>query len=1318
LGLGAVGGLLLLVLLLWSPPGLALVGRLVRPLSGGAVTVEGLSGFFPDRLRARAVTVSDAKSPWLRIENVSLDWSALAALRNHITVADVTAARAVLLRRPVPAATSGGTTPRIDVGHFSVARIDIAAPVIGHPVSLAAHGALHYVSRHQLQADLAISRLGNSDAYRVLGGIAEDVAQGDVTVREGSDGILAKLLGLPGLGPVNLAARAGGTRTANALSLTLSAGSLHAGGHGVIALASRRIDLDFTAAAPAMKPRPDMGWRSLSAEGHLHGSFDAPQVRARLALEEPTVGGLTARAVSADLRGDDGSVDLAGAVSGVAVPGLHPDLFARAPVEFAAHADLKAPSRPVRFTFSHPLVRLSGEAQTRGGQKLTALLTVPSLAPFAALQGIDFGGRATARLSLAQAGQQFQLTLNGRAQAHGASVPARILGPSASLDAEALVEGSDIVRSSVHFKGAALETDVRGDFRKGVLNYRLALDLTDLSRLAGMVRGSLALRGNLNGALGHAALSASGGAVLATKGFARQRIDIVFRAAGLPAPRSADLTMNGHFDNAPFALNAEWRGGKARQIALRAHWRSLQAKADIAAPQGAAVSGNANLQLQRLADIALFTGARLSGAANAAVSLQARGGKTNALLKASLKSVQLGALGMHDATLHGSAADLFGKPLLSFAFSGHGIASQGASANVDGRVAGPPGGLVLSLDSHISDSSGAPARLTASALLDAPGHHLSLTALDGDLRGVTAHLAVPMRIDFARGLALDRLVLRLTGGEITAGGQLLPGLVFHAEAKNIALSAFRTFLPQAKLEGLLSAHATLTGTLAAPRGTIALEGRDLRSAGAGRNQPAASAEAQAVLHDGGASVTAALSAGKGVHLDLKGELPLIPQKSIALRVGGSADLALLDPFLAAEGQRVRGMLTLDGEIGGTWTALRIDGSGKLSGGEIQDYARGLRIHDIGAALRIDHSRLTVSEFTGHAGPGTLSASGTVDFATTGMPLDFTINAKNARPVVSDLLTATLSGDAKVSGTLAAPVLSGEVRIQRAEINLPENFPPDVAILHVRRRGQPPLPRPSQSRIAFDVRVGTAGPVLVRGHGVDATMGGEIRLGGSSLAPAISGGLRMERGSYNFAGQTLEFTSGRIGFDGTGVRGRLDPTLDFVAQTVSGGVTATLTVGGYASAPKITLSSAPQLPQDEIVAHLLFQQSVKQLTPLQMASIAQGIGSLGGIGGGFDPLGALRRSVGLDRLAVGSTTAGASGSQSETTIEAGRYVARNVYVGVKQDISGGTHTQVQFDITRHLKAQATVSAGTNATVTKGSSLEDNGSSVGLSYQFEY
>ena len=36
----------------------------------------------------------------------------------------------------------------------------------------------------------------------------------------------------------------------------------------------------------------------------------------------------------------------------------------------------------------------------------------------------------------------------------------------------------------------------------------------------------------------------------------------------------------------------------------------------------------------------------------------------------------------------------------------------------------------------------------------------------------------------------------------------------------------------------------------------------------------------------------------------------------------------------------------------------------------------------------------------------------------------------------------------------------------------------------------------------------------------------------------------------------------------------------------------------------------------------------------------------------------------------------------------------------------------------LKAQATLSTGTTATTTQGNALQDNGSSVGLSYQFEY
>ena len=88
-----------------------------------------------------------------------------------------------------------------------------------------------------------------------------------------------------------------------------------------------------------------------------------------------------------------------------------------------------------------------------------------------------------------------------------------------------------------------------------------------------------------------------------------------------------------------------------------------------------------------------------------------------------------------------------------------------------------------------------------------------------------------------------------------------------------------------------------------------------------------------------------------------------------------------------------------------------------------------------------------------------------------------------------------------------------------------------------------------------------------------------------------------------------------------------------------------------------------------------------------AAIAQAVAAMGGVGGGFDALGTVRRTLGLDRLAVGSATGGSAtgGTETQTTVEAGRYIANGIYVGAKQNLSGGTQTQVQVDITDRLKA---------------------------------
>jgi translocation and assembly module TamB len=295
--------------------------------------------------------------------------------------------------------------------------------------------------------------------------------------------------------------------------------------------------------------------------------------------------------------------------------------------------------------------------------------------------------------------------------------------------------------------------------------------------------------------------------------------------------------------------------------------------------------------------------------------------------------------------------------------------------------------------------------------------------------------------------------------------------------------------------------------------------------------------------------------------------------------------------------------------------------------------------------------------------------------------------------------------------------AGKILLHRMDINIPDGLPPAVVRLHVRRPGQvvpPPAPAAPPSAVRLAIQVDAPSQVFVRGKGLYAEMGGTLKIGGTATTPQIEGGFDLRRGDFSLAGTTLNFSRGSVGFDGDSVSGKIDPTLNFQADSNQGGITATLNVTGYADAPKIALSSVPSLPQDEVLAHLLFGTSMSQLSPFQIAEIGAALAELSGLVGGEGPLGALRKGLGLDRLSVGGGSNGAGPS-----VEGGKYVAKGVYVGAKQSTSGagGSQLQVQIDITKHIKLNTALGAG--GTATQGATPEnDPGSSVGLSYQFEY
>jgi translocation and assembly module TamB len=125
--------------------------------------------------------------------------------------------------------------------------------------------------------------------------------------------------------------------------------------------------------------------------------------------------------------------------------------------------------------------------------------------------------------------------------------------------------------------------------------------------------------------------------------------------------------------------------------------------------------------------------------------------------------------------------------------------------------------------------------------------------------------------------------------------------------------------------------------------------------------------------------------------------------------------------------------------------------------------------------------------------------------------------------------------------------------------------------------------------------------------------------------------------------------------------------------------------------------------------------MSQLSALQIAEIGAALAEISGLtGGGEGPLGAIRKNIGLYRRSVGGGSGGAG-----TTIEAGRYVAKGVYVGTKQTTSGagGTQAEVQIDLTRRLKLNSTLGGG-GGTAQGATPDNDPGTSIGLSYGFEY
>jgi translocation and assembly module TamB len=324
-----------------------------------------------------------------------------------------------------------------------------------------------------------------------------------------------------------------------------------------------------------------------------------------------------------------------------------------------------------------------------------------------------------------------------------------------------------------------------------------------------------------------------------------------------------------------------------------------------------------------------------------------------------------------------------------------------------------------------------------------------------------------------------------------------------------------------------------------------------------------------------------------------------------------------------------------------------------------------------------------------------------------------VQASNAQLVQIDLVTAKIDTLLSLTGPLDTPLLQGPVTIRRADIQIPEQMPSSVVkiqVVEINRPGGDPAPaeKPAAAASPFqprlDITVKGRNRIFVRGRGLAVEMSSDVTVGGTTTKPNLGGGLKLVNGTLDLLTTWFEFTQANVDFaDGGGA----DPMLDVSAQARAADIMARVVVTGRASAPRVMLTSTPELPQDEILARVLFNKPLGNLNAVEAVLIAQSISRLTGIGGiGSAPgiVGRVRSTLGIDRLGLVGSNEG--DGLSGTAVAAGRYVTRDVYVGAEQRVGeAGSRAVVEINLTRNLRIRSDV--GTSS-----------GGNIGMLYEWEY
>lgn len=1285
-GLVIVGLLFGLRILLMTPIAHSIVESRVEALSirGQSVALERVHGDLLSGIRVDGLSIRDDDGAWLIADDARVSWRVLPLLFGRLDLKDIRVEAVRIERRPIvmPATTPSRAAPfdKYRIGNLSIANLGLAKGVAGPAQSYQINGSLEAAGwEGVLHLDLIPTGSGGDEIKADITWGGDALLEGEIDLKGVPGGIIAQLLGVPEGETFTAKLDAsggvlGGELQANAQIGTNTVLDIEAGANRQAYQTSGRIDLSQFERLTSIAQRfgDDIEFQaSLDQERHLTAKLLSSA--GMLEIEGNLVSSEAERSVE-NLMLNASQLDaprLSGA-SGLMLSDLKASgRVSQAEGEFGFEGRIQTPALSYG-DYSFSAVSSEGVIEYVGGT--VSADTKLSLAPES---GVPNGIRsALGATILAEFAGHYALprsmltiesaSLRGDKLTLAGSGTMRPAGPSA-------LTGSFGLETLSILKAVTGRFELTGDTFS---NLELTLDgnAQPKSSAPRMLRALaptltyelMALRQGDGIAIEHARLRSDALAATLSGNIEPEQIELTAQAEarlgdqvdGLEKPLQVQasvsgtltepvigLHLNGAYQDDPVLaeLIGRFQDGRILVSDASAEWRLLlasgQGAIEFSSPQDSTFDVKINGRAQNLADL----NAEISYGARELVSQVSVSGFE--VYGFRVETADLGLSGVWPeftgTATYQAELPVFGAP--QPVAGTHPLVLKAETRSVTLEGSAKIGEQILTIET--------PLEISASP--------------DLQMRGVLAGLGGEIELDFDNsGTRPSRVVFG-----------------------TISLGDFGAMIQRPGLIGTLEGTADVQLSDQGPVGSASLNITDLSRAGldvAPANLIAdlklvdgrLTGEANVIPADGDASLKASL----GTTLVDSGSLLSIrqaPDARTPIKLSGTGEIA---PLWALAGLDVRlgGEFALDLSNGDGRT-FRFSGPASLTSGVFEDGLTGVHLEDVEANLQLDRESITVEQASARgARGGSISASGSYNF---NGDSDLEANLTRLRALRRQDVSATLSGQAKIERRDRRTHVAGDIRIDEMRVNLSKLPRSGYTVLDVQfddGSEDETEKSPTREAISLDLGVRADRRVFVDGPSFESEWGVDARVRGSPGDPVLSGFASLVRGEANIISQRFDLTEGRIQFAGTPANSELN----LRADRTSDGVTTIIGLSGELTDPEIAVSSDPSLPEDEVLARVLFGRSPSTLSPLQAAQLAGAAAQLAG-GDAFSLTGELQDAVGLDRLDFGFDDDG------EALLSTGKYLADDIYLEIESGATGAPAVALEWTPLNNVEVDAEV-----------------------------